>query len=171
MKATKIVNLVVAAGLMASGSAFAASQGTVGLTSQGESVITIVIPDLIRIDGLADIDLGSYDGDGLDRTGSSPACVRTNGASTYGIVVTSANGAFQLDPTGGASTNIPYSLTWGGAAVTYNTNLASQSADSTTLLNCAPVADQLEVTVTGANLDAAEADSYEDTVILTVTPD
>ncbi|MDF1822938.1 MAG: hypothetical protein P1U64_15270 [Alcanivoracaceae bacterium] len=172
MKAAKLVSLVAAAGLMASGSAMAATQGTVGATSSGSSIVSILIPDLIRITNLADITFADYNGDGLDRTLGSPACVRTNGATTYGIVATSANGLYELNPSlGTTTTTIPYTVTWGGTNLAYNTNLAAQGVDSTTLGACTAVADKLQVTITGANLDAAEADSYQDTVTLTVTPE
>jgi spore coat protein U-like protein len=172
MKAAKLVSLVAAAGLMASGSVMAASQGSVGATSSGTSVVSILIPDLIRITDLADISFADYDGDGVDRTLGSPACVRTNGATTYGIVATTANGGYELDPSLVATTTtIPYTVTWGGTNLPYNSNLAAQAVDSTSLGACTAVADKLEVTITGANLDAAEADSYEDTITLTVTPE
>ena len=174
MKATKIVNLVAAAGLMASGAAFAASQGTVGATSQGESVVTVTIPSLIRINGLTDITLGNYAGTG-DMSGSSPGAVCSNGATNYGIVATSAAGSFELQPQGAAVTTIPYTVTWAGTAtpaqLTYNTNEANQDVDATVLGPCAGVAGKLTVDILEADLQAASADDYEDTVILTVTPE
>lgn len=154
----------------ASGAASAATQGTVGATSAGDLNIQVVVPSLIRITDLADIDLGTYTGDGLDMTGSSPACVRRNSAGNYGIVATSTNGSFALAG-GVVAGTLPYSVSWGGSALTYNTSLGAQVADSGTLGACTPVAGKLSVTVTGASLDAAEPDTYTDTLILTVTPE
>ena len=153
----------------ASGSVSAVTQGTVGGDSTGNVNVQVVVPSLIRITDLADIDLGSYTGDGLDMTGASPACVRRNSAGNYGIVATSTNGSFALS--GAVAGTVPYSVSWGGSALTYNTSLGAQVADSGTLGACTPVAGKLSVTVTGASLDAAEPDTYTDTLILTVTPE
>jgi len=171
MKLTKFAVAAMVAGMGLSAGSMAATQGTVGATSQGDLLIQVTVPALIRITGLADIDLGTYNGDGLDRTGTSPACVRRNSAGTYGIVATSANGSFVMNPAGAAATTVPYTVSWGGTALTYNTNLPAQAADSATLGACAPVAGKVSVTATGANLDAAEPDVYSDTLILTVTPE
>lgn len=149
----------------ASGSVTAATQGTVGATSAGDLNIQVVVPSLIRITDLADIDLGSYNGDGVDLTGSSPACVRRNSAGNYGIVATSSNGSFAL---GGS---VAYDVSWGGTGLAYNTSLGGQVADSGTLGACTPAAGKLSVTVAGSALDAAAPGTYTDTLILTVTPE
>ena len=170
MKMTKLalVALIAGSGLSA-GAMAATADGTLGATSTGTVDVTLTVPKLIRITGLATIALGSYSGDGSDMTGTSPGCVRQNGTTaTYGILVTSANGAFDLDA--GAGT-LPYSVSWGGSAVTYNTNLASQAPDSTTLGACTSVADKLSVTVLGTDLDAAPGGSYSDTLTLVVEPE
>lgn len=175
MKAAKFVSMVAAAGLMASGASFAATQGTVGATSAGNSIVTVTIPSLIRINGLADIAFGTYAGTG-DLSGASPGAVCTNGATTYGIVATSAAGAFELQPQGGVvATTIPYTVTWAGtgtpATLGYNANEAAQDVDATTLGPCTGVAGKLTIDILEADLQAAGADDYEDTVILTVTPE
>lgn len=168
MKTLAKAALIASVGL--STGAMAATQGTVGATSQGDLLLQVTIPALIRITDLADINLGTYNGDGVDRTGTSPACVRRNSAGNYGIVATSANTSFVLD--GPASvTTIPYTVSWGGTALAYNANLAAQVADSGTLGACVPVAGKLSVTTPFAGLDAAEPDAYVDTIILTVTPE
>lgn len=154
----------------ASATSFAATQGTVGATSQGTALVQVIVPALIRITDLADIDLGTYNGDGIDRTGTSPACVRRNSPGNYGIVATSNNGSFALDGPATVGT-VAYTVSWGGSALTYNTSLGAQVADSGTLGACTPVAGKLSVTVAGAALDAAEPDTYQDTLILTVTPE
>lgn len=170
-----LVLAMAAAGVAFSGASLAASDGSVGATSTGTVVINATIPKLIRITGLADItmtvpaavDAGGYN---TPATGSSTACVRQNGTGArYGIVATSANSAFDLKS--GALT-VPYTLKWGGAALGYNSNLAAQVPDSTTLGACAPVADKLQVEISAAALNTAEgsATDYTDTVTLVVTP-
>ncbi len=171
MKLNKFAVAAMVAGMGLSAGAMAATQGTVGATSQGDLLIEVTVPALIRITDLADINLGTYNGDGVDRTGTSPACVRRNNAGTYGIVATSANGSFTMVPDGAAATTVAYTVSWGGAPLTYNTNLPAQVADSATLGACAPVAGKLSVTAAATALDAAEPDRYTDTLILTVTPE
>lgn len=171
MKLNKLALAAMIAGSGLSTGAMAATDGTVGATSQGDVLLQVVVPALIRITGLADIDLGTYSGDGVDLTGTSPACVRRNSAGNYGIVATSANGAFAMDPLGAAATTVPYTVSWAGSPLAYNTNLPAQVADSATLGACAPVAGKLSVTAAAAGLDAAEPDTYQDTLILTVTPE
>ena len=175
----KILAVAMAvAGVAFSGASVAATQGTVGATSSGSVVINATIPKLIRITGLANItmvlpapvddDLGYT----AAATGSSPACVRQNGGTaTYGILATSANTAFEL--ANGALAPVPYTLTWGGAALAYNTALTAQTPDSTTLGACGAVADKLEVSISAADLNDAEGSStpYTDTVTLVVTPE
>lgn len=174
MMKNKLGLIALVAGLSAPALTLAAppatTQGTVGATSTGYVFMQVIIPKLIRVDGLADINFGTYNGDGLARTGTSPACVAQNGAGTYGIVATSLNGSFAM--TGAtALTTIPYTVSWGGTALTYNTNLGVQTPEGTTLAPCTATAGKLSVGITGAALDAADADTYTDTLVLTVTPE
>lgn len=173
MKKTLIAAAIAAAGLAASNSTLAATQGTVGATSEGDLDIFLVIPDLIRINQLADIDFGTYTGDGVDLSDTSDACVRTNGAATYEVTATSNAGSFDLQPAdAGTTTTIAYAVEWGGNALTYNASLAAQAADDTSLGgDCTGAADKISVSITGADMDAAQADSYSDTLVLTVSPE
>ena len=171
IKKSLLAATIAAAGLAASGNAVAATQGSVGATSEGNLDIFLVIPDLIRITQLADIDFGTYTGDGADLTQSSDACVRTNGAATYQVTATSTAGSFELQA-GTAATTVPYSVEWGGNALTYNTGLGTQAADDTSLGgDCTGATGKVSVTILGTDMDAAEADSYSDTLTLTVSPE
>lgn len=171
-----LVLAMAAAGVAFSGASVAATDGNVGATSTGTVVINATIPKLIRITGLADITMtvpAAVDPDlgyTTPATGSSTACVRQNGTGArYGIVATSANSAFDLKS---GTLTVPYTLKWGGAALGYNSNLAAQVPDSTTLGACAPVADKLQVEISAAALNTAQgsATAYTDTVTLVVTP-
>lgn len=166
---------MAAAGVAFSGMSMAATtQGSVGATSTGTVDITMTVPKLIRITNLATITITpTYTATGFDpASGSSDACVRQNGAGAkYGIVATSANGSFALKS--GALATVPYSLKWGGAGLTYNTNLAAQTPESTSLGSCTATAGKLAVDITAADMNAAEgsATPYTDTVTLVVTPE
>jgi len=165
----KILAVAMAtAGLTVSTFSMAATNGSVGPTSAGTAIINLTIPSLIRITDLADVNLGIYNGDGLDRSGASPACVRRNSAGNYSVTATSANGSFVL--TSVPATTIPYALTWGGTALAYGAALGGQVADSATLGACVPVAGKLSVNVPAAGMDAAEPGAYADTVTVTVAP-
>lgn len=159
---------IAAAGLTVSASSIAATDGTVGATSTGTAVINLTIPSLIQITDLADVALGTYNGDGIDRAGSSPACVRRNSAGNYSVTATSVNGSFEL--TSVPVTTIPYDLTWGGTALAYGVALGGQVADSATLGVCIPVAGKLSVNVPAAGMDAAQPGAYADTVTVMVAP-
>lgn len=180
MRNKTLVLAMAAAGVAFSGASVAATQGTVGATSSGSVVINATIPKLIRITDLADItvDVAAatatiVDATGYadDATGFSNACVRQNGATaTYGIKATSANGSFDLKS---GTLTVPYTLSWGGTDLTYDTALTAQTPDSTSLGNCTPATNKLGVKITAANLNDAEGSTtdYTDTVTLVVTPE
>lgn len=160
---------MAAAGLAGSGVSMAATDGTVGATSNGSSVINLIIPSLIRVTGFADITLGTYNGDSLARSGSSPACVSRNSAGNYSVAASSANGSFALK-SGVLATTIPYTVTWSGTGLTYSAVTGSFAADSNTLAACTPVAGRLAVGVPAAGMDAALPGTYTDTVTILVSP-
>ena len=56
---------------------FAATDGTLGTTSTGTSDITVTIPELILISGMADITFGTYAGTG-DLDVNEDICIYTN---------------------------------------------------------------------------------------------
>ena len=81
-------------------------QGTFTITIRGNSgtqqataqfTVSIAIPDMIRISGLTDVDLGLFDGTN-DLSGLSVACVyRNSGADTYTLTATGgSSGAFEV---------------------------------------------------------------------------
>lgn len=161
---------MAAAGLAVSGVSMAASDGTVGATSNGSSVINLIIPSLIRVTGFADITLGTYNGDSLPRSGASPACVSRNSAGNYSVAATSANGGFALK-SGVLATTIPYTVAWSGTSLTQGgPAVGSFAADNNTLAACTPVAGRLAVDVPAAGMDTALPGTYTDTVTILVAP-
>ena len=100
---------VAAVATVAASNAFAASDGTLGATSQGSLNITVSINNLVQISHLNDIALGTYTGLG-SMTGADDLCVYSNNGG-YDITATGngASGAFRLI---GASANIPYTVEW-----------------------------------------------------------
>jgi hypothetical protein len=172
----KLLAMAVAAGVGFSGALMAATNGDVGATSQGTVDITLTIPPLIQILVGGDVNLGTFDPAVGDITATAAACVRTNGALTYDITATSTSGGTGFQLGDAAGNYIDYSLSWDGAALTDGTlsdnGGAGFSRDNTGsgFGACTPAADRISVTVLEADMLAAEAGDYIDTVELLVQP-
>jgi hypothetical protein len=173
----KLIALAAVAGITTSGAVMAAVDGDVGADSTGSVDITLVIPPLVQIVIGGDVDLGTYDAASPgDITQTASACVRTNGVATYDITATSTlGGGTALQMTDGTNF-IPYSLSWDGVALahaTLNDNGGAGFARDNAgpgFSACTPVADRISVTATDADMVAADAGSYTDTVELLVAP-
>ena len=100
---------VAALATVAASNAFAATQGTLGATSQGSLDITLTIDQLVQISALNDIALGNYTG-GANMTGVDDLCVYSN-IGGYQITATGdgTGSAFHLI---GAGATIPYAVEW-----------------------------------------------------------
>jgi hypothetical protein len=161
--------------------AMAATDGTLGATSTGTSLVSLSISQLYRISGMTDFAFGAYSGTGA-LTANHDVCVYTNDATrAYHVVVTDNSGMSATNfsvQNAGATADIAYAVKWnsgtgitGNAAVTYNTALAGTNAnilssDCTTGGNSA----NLEVDFAAAALQAAPAGSYSATLSVLVEP-
>jgi len=161
------------------GVAWAATDGTVGATSEGSVDILLEIPSLIQVLVEGNIDLGIFDPlAAADETGATGACVRTNGATTYDITATSANdaaGVFRMSD--GGTNFIEYTFNWDGvtlASGTLNDNATAGFARDNVgpgFSVCDPTGNaKIDVVVTEADMLDAEAGTYQDTVTLLVAP-
>lgn len=165
---------VAAFATFAASNAFAATQGTLGATSQGTLDITLTIDPLVQISALDDIALGTYTGGG-DMTGADDLCVYSNNGG-YDITAT-GNGAGQAFELIGGSANIPYTVEWAttagaatGTSLTSGVTLAGQGGTFTTP-NCNGADNaRVIVTVDSTTLAAAPADSYTGVLTLLVAP-
>jgi hypothetical protein len=165
---------VAAWATFAASNAFAATQGTLGATSQGSLNITLTIDALVQISALNDIDLGTYTGGG-NITGVDDLCVYSN-IGGYHITATGngAGSAFQLI---GAGATIPYAVEWADSAgaqtgdpMTSGTVLTNQSGTFTTP-NCGGGNNaRVIVTVNSTDLAAAPAQAYTGVLTLVVAP-
>ena len=157
---------MVAVGVI-SGYTTALTQGTTAAGSEGSLSIRLSIPLLVRIQGLQDIDLGTYTGAG-DLQGASNACVKRNGAGSYSVTATSIN-AFAL--TGSAS--VPYGVTWGGQPLGHGVVLAGQTPEVAVLKGaCGTTAmNKIVVSVQAVHLQIAPPGVYADVLTLMVQPD
>lgn len=161
-------------------SAFAATDGTLGATSTGTSVVSVTIDQMYQISGMADFALGTYGGTG-DLTGSDDVCIYTNdAAATYNVTITDNSTLSAADfsvENAGDTADIPFTVSWndvsgtvGQVAATYATPLASTGAN-TASTNCGGGNNaNLAVNILEADLQAAAADSYSSTLSVLIEP-
>lgn len=157
-------------------SAFAATDGTLGSTSQGDLDISLSIANLIQISNFSDLALGAYSGTG-DLEGNDDLCVyRNNAGGQYTITATASEGSFKV--VAGAE-EIPYAAyfndvtgTTGEIPLAYSTATATQSGANTVSADCSSggLRANVHVKVLEADLQAAEPGSYSGTLILTANP-
>ncbi len=156
-----------------SGSVMAASDGNLGGTSEGTSIIQISKDNVVQITMLDDINLGTHGNLTATATGDDDVCVFSS-TGGYNITITSANGSFDLDDAN-TTTDIPYSVVWTAGASTatavYATAMTGMLGNSTAT-DCNGVTNaNFEVSVTAADFNAADPGSYTDTLTLLVTPE
>lgn len=158
--------------------AIAATQGAIGATSTGTTVITAVIPNLVRITGLNDISLGTWSGTG-DMVGSDSLCVWST-TRKYKLTATGsgASNAFTLTDGAPTPTTIPYSVQWAqstgassGTALTSGTQISGQVTSATSTTCASGTNSTVIVTVLDANLQASPAATYTGTLTLVVAPE
>lgn len=180
----KKVSLFLAICAASSIQAFAATDGTLGASSNGSANVTLTVPKLVRVSfPNADIDLGTYT-PGSGKNVTETFCIYSNqGAGSVNINVT-------VDPqnTPGAGTqpvlksgafDIPYTLNFNlaaGASVSSNIQVAgvtvnNHSSANTTSPTCSAGASnshEFNVVVADAAMSAVPAGSYSDTIDVTV---
>lgn len=175
MKLKQFLPALAAGSALLSGGVMAASDGTLGVdtgagaTSTGSSVITLTVPDLIKISNLDNIGMSF---DGTDYVGSDDVCVYRNVTGEYSVTATSANGGagtFLLDD-GGTST-VEYSVDWAGTALTESSASGVLADADQTSVSCGGTPN-IAVTVTATETDVAAATAtgaHTDTLSLMVT--
>ncbi|WP_330924230.1 hypothetical protein [Candidatus Sororendozoicomonas aggregata] len=175
--------------------AMAATQGTVGSTSEGEFDVTYNQGAEVRIWGLQDV---SFDGDDEDVTAgaltqSYDFCSFSNNTNEVLYDVASANGDFTLALVGGESDPLPYRValadlsspdtvldTWGNDAASeldsgaqgysrYETQQVTAN-DGNNVCAAANQTTRLTVTVPQVTGPAPSDGAYTDTVTITVRP-
>jgi len=113
------------------GSVFAATDGDLGATSTGTSIINISKDNAVQITNVDDIDLGTQGNLTATATQSDDVCVFSS-TGGYAITLTSANGSFDLK-SGATTTDIPYSIDWTAGTTTtasYGTTMTGWVGDS-----------------------------------------
>lgn len=170
--------LTILAVLLSPGTAFGATDGSLGATSTGSSTVTVTVPNLIRITGISDIALGSFSGSGA-MTGFDDVCIYTNlAAGTYQVTATGSGTSSAFTLASGGNT-LAYSAYWndtsgtntGEAQLTATTPLTTQSGANTSSETCSGGTNaRFRVLIAEAALLAAQAGSYTGTLTLAVEP-
>ncbi len=156
----------------------ATADGALAATSIGTTDVTVTIADRVQVSNLDTIVLGTYLGSGT-LVGTDDMCIYRSSTGAYDIQLDSANAGAASEFRLAAGLNfIVYQLQFdddsdaavGGTIVLDGdsvTNQAGHASDTT----CGAVDNaEIRVFITEANLQAAVAGSYTDTVTLTVTP-
>ena len=150
--------------------------GSSGTKTDGDNFRTkFSVPDIVRVSGLSDMDLGNVSTT-ADQTIESEFCIYANSSSgTYQVTFTSpnkdVNGNYYLTGTGGtinydlyfkANTTAGFGTQVGNSALTGNGNNSSSSCSGA---NNA----KLSVSILSGKMSGAEG-SYSDTLTLVVAP-
>ena len=175
---TKIaVGLMISGALVASNSSMAASDGTLGTDSTGQSVVSLEVQNRVQISDVEDIALGAYSGTGT-MVGEVEYCVYRNGADNYKVTLTTSQAAFQIQSATTTDT-IAFSVKVdddldagaGGEALSYNTASAVALAGSAQADCGGSDNGAIEVTFAEAALQAVgSANDYQATMTVLVEP-
>lgn len=166
--------------LSMAGSAKAATQGSLGATSTGTAVITVVIPAQFKIGGINNFALGGYSGSG-SMAANQDICVYTNGSGSYKVLVTDDT---SMTPTGFsvqngiATSSIPYKAYWnnttgtaGSTQLSYNSPLLRTGANVLST-NCSVggKSANIEVVFAQADLRKGVTGGYSGTMTIVIEP-
>jgi len=102
-------------GILAHGTALAASQGTLGTTSTGSISIGASVPNRVQISNLADVSFTNQD-PSVAASNAQNVCVWSNSSTKgYNITATGSGAANAFTLSNGAAT-VPYSVEWAGSS-------------------------------------------------------
>jgi hypothetical protein len=167
-------------GILAHGTALAASQGTLGTTSTGSISIGASVPNRVQISNLADVSFTNQD-PSVAASNAQNVCVWSNSSTKgYNITATGSGAANAFTLSNGAAT-VPYSVEWAGSSgQSSGTALSSGSAlagltSTATNPTCSAgpsSSASMVVKITSASLQGMQAaTSYTGTLTLVVAPE
>lgn len=171
---------VIMAAALAHGTAFGATQGSLGATSTGSVVINASVPNRVQISGLSDVSFLNQD-PALPALNAQNVCVWSNTSTRgYNVTATGSGAASAFTLANGAAT-VPYSVEWAGSSgqssgtvltkATALTGLTS-TATSVTCSSGPGSSASLVVKITAANLQTMQAAAtYTGTLTLVVAPE
>lgn len=167
-------------GVLAQGTAVAATQGTLGATSTGTVSIGASVPNRIQLTGLTDVSFTNQD-PSVAASNAQNVCVWSNTATKgYNVTATGSGTANAFTLANGALT-VPYTVQWAGSsgqtsgtALVTGTALHSLTSTATNPTCAAGPSSSasLIVGISAANLQGmAAATTYTGTLTLVVAPE
>jgi hypothetical protein len=154
------------------GSAIAATQGSIGPTSTGTSDIIMNKGNSVQITDVGDINLGTSGNLAAAAVESDDVCVFSS-TGGYNITMSSTNGSFILTD-GNTQTDIGYTIEWDGGTptpVTYGNAITGLMGHSTSV-NCDSSTNAtFTVSVSATEFNNADPGTYSDTLTLLVQPE
>jgi hypothetical protein len=175
-KLSKLVIGVALSSAMFAGQAMAAEQGTLGATSTGKSDVTLTVLDQVKITGVDDIGLGSFDGVS-DLDGGTAFCVYRTAGADYTMTVTAegkaaleVESASTLDTIGFTAKVDSDNDASDGTAILHNGISSTYTASAA--LDCG-ASDNASLAVNFAAADllaASAAADYTATVVILIQP-
>jgi spore coat protein U-like protein len=164
-------------------SAFAASDGSIGTTSTGTSTVSLTIPELIQITGMADFAFGSYSGTGnFDSNDNVTISGNDDQAGPEYQVTATGSGAGSAFTVGRTAPAAPAATIAYTVAFNDQTGTAGETGLATTvaLTDQTGINDELSDVAANANihvvflqaaLRAAPAGTYSGTLTVVVAPE
>lgn len=187
MKRILIIPALMGLTLITAASAWAATQGSEGVTSSGTSDISVVVPKLVKITGIADLSQ-TYNGSAGGFDQNDDVCIYSNmdtSSGLYTVRITGSNNPKATSPTAGfyvgnATTDqeIAYTVKWndvtgttGEAAVTSGSDLTTQNGFSNSV-TCGGGNDaNFHVQMTQAALLGLRPATYTGRITILITPE
>ncbi|MDC0359042.1 hypothetical protein OAO01_09520 [Oligoflexia bacterium] len=159
--------------------AFGSVDGEVGAQSTGSANISVIIPALIKISNISNLNLGTFGGAGALQS-DDQVCIYSNSSSGNYHVTASGSGtanAFALE--NGAGKQIAYALKWNDqpstvGSVTLSSGVASgtQTGANSTSLNCDGSNNaNFQVIIAEETLQTESSGVYNGLVTFVVEPD
>jgi spore coat protein U-like protein len=155
----------------------AAQDGPLASTSGGEYSMSLDIPNLVKVSGIADLNFGSYSGIG-SATQSDDVCVYTNNTNgQYRVTARGSGTAFAFTVANGAHL-IPYTVRWnnstgtgGNFSLSTNTQSSTLTGGNSTSQSCGGGANaNFEVSMAQAALLNVPAGTYTGVITLIIDP-
>lgn len=113
--------------LLFSLSAVAATDGALGATSSASSTVSLTIPELVRVSGVKDMNLGAFSGSSL--SANTDLCVYSNATGGYQVRISdnNAQAGFALASEDSDSI-VPISVAWNNTAGTSGAQIVGRGA-------------------------------------------
>ncbi len=150
----------------------AATDGDLGASSEGTSIISIIKEEAVMITKVDDLFMGTRGVLNNNQVNADAVCVFSS-TGTYNLLITTANGEFELRSPD-TTTDIAYSLDWittYSTPVTYNSSINGLVGDGRSI-DCNGTTNAIfQVTVTPAAFNSAQPGNYQDTLTLLVQPE